>query len=346
MKALYIEKPGRTSIGDIAPPDPAHGEVLLRVRMVGLCGSDINTFRGKNPLVELPRIPGHEIAAVVEAAGPGVPDTFRPGMAVTLSPYTACGQCPACRRGRANACRNNQTLGVQRHGALTEFIAVPWQKLIEAPGLSLRELCLVEPLSVGFHAASRGRITAADTVAVFGCGAVGLGVVSGAAFRGARVIAVDIDKRKLDLARQAGAAESINPAAEPLPGRLAELTAGDGPDVIVEAVGSPPTYRAAVELVAFTGRVVCIGYAKQNVEFETRFFVQKELDILGSRNAVVEDFKEVVRMLAARKFPVDGTISRVTPFEGAGQAFADWDRDPAAFTKILVQVDGQEKLIS
>ena len=340
MKALFIKSPGHTEIGRIARPEPGPGEVLLRVRMVGLCGSDINTYRGRNPLVELPRIPGHEIAATIEAAGEGVPAGFRRGLSVTLSPYTACGTCPSCRRGRPNACRANQTLGVQRDGALTEYIVAPWQKLVEAPGLSLRELCLVEPLSVGFHAAARGRVGEADTVAVLGCGAVGLGAVAGAAFRGARVIAVDIDDTRLAVARKAGAKESINPSSAPLDQRLRELTAGDGPGVVIEAVGSPPTFRAAVEMVAFTGRVVYIGYAKEPVTYETKLFVQKELDILGSRNALVEDFKDVVRMLTAGRFPVEETISRVVPVESAGEAFADWDRNPAAFTKILVEVGG------
>ena len=174
MRALFIEQARQTAIGEIPVPAPGGGEVLLRVRMVGLCGSDINTWRGKNPLVRLPRIPGHEIAATVEAVGAGVPESIAIGAPVTVSPYTACGECPACRRGRANACRANQTLGVQRDGALTEYIVAPWQKLISTADLSLRELCLVEPLSVGFHAAARGRVAASDTVVVIGCGAVGL----------------------------------------------------------------------------------------------------------------------------------------------------------------------------
>ena len=165
--------------------------------------------------------------------------------------------------------------------------------------------------------------------------------MAGAAFRGARVIAVDIDPGKLALACQAGAAETADPRTAPLAERIAELTAGDGPDVIVEAVGSPATFRGAVEMAAFTGRIVYIGYAKEPVTYETRLFVQKELDILGSRNATPDDFREVVRMLEARRFPVEAAISRVAPFEQAGEALADWDRDPAAFTKILISVQGE-----
>src|SRR5579871_5715502 len=209
MKALIIQQPGEIAVGDTAEPASRRGEVLLRVRMIGLCGSDLNTFRGKNPMVSFPRIPGHEIAATVEEvrdAGSGL----RPGMNVTLSPYTSCGACASCLRGRFNACKSNQTLGVQRDGALTEFISVPAPKIFVAEGLNLEELCIVEPLTVGFHAVARGRITHKDTVAIFGCGGVGLGAIAASAFRNANTIAVDVDDAKLQIARQAGAHHTIN----------------------------------------------------------------------------------------------------------------------------------------
>jgi threonine dehydrogenase-like Zn-dependent dehydrogenase len=341
MKALYIEQPGTTGIRDIGKPTPASEEVLLRVRIVGFCGSDLNSFRGKNPLVSFPRIPGHEIAATIEAVGDDVPPQFRAGLNVTLSPYTSCGVCPSCRRGRPNACRSNQTLGVQRDGALTEFVTVPWQKLHVSSSLSLRELSLVEPLTVGFHAVSRGSVTASDIVAVLGCGTVGLGAIAAAKFRNATVIAVDVDDRKLAVGRKAGAAFTINSQSEPLHDRLAELTRGDGPDVVIEAIGLPETFRAAVQEVAFTGRVVYIGYAKERVDYETKLFVQKELDILGSRNAASEDFAGVIQMLEEGNFPVEDTITTVVPLDEAGKTLAEWDRNPGAFTKVLVEVDRQ-----
>jgi threonine dehydrogenase-like Zn-dependent dehydrogenase len=139
MRALYITEPGKTEICQLSVPLPGTDEVLLRVRRVGLCGSDLGTFRGANPLVSYPRIPGHEVAATIERLGRDVPDSFQMGMNVTLSPYTNCGRCPACRRGRPNACRSNQTLGVQRDGALTEFLVVPWRKLYVSRTLGLEE---------------------------------------------------------------------------------------------------------------------------------------------------------------------------------------------------------------
>ena len=337
MKALVMRQPGQTSVESVAEPKPKDGEVLLKVRMVGLCGSDLNSFRGSNPLVSFPRIPGHEIAGTILENKSDNPE-LKPGTNVAVSPYSNCGTCAACRRGRTNACQFNQTLGVQRDGALTEFISVPAHRIYPAK-LSLRELCLVEPLTVGFHAVARGRVTRNEVVAIFGCGGVGLGAVAAASFEGANTIAIDVDDKKLAIARKAGAAHAINARQQSVPEKLAELTNGLGPDVVVEAIGSPETFRSAIELVAFTGRVVYIGYAKKPVEYETRLFVQKELDIMGSRNAMPEDFRKVIQMLEDHRFPVDDAITKVVALEQAPAILRAWQENPAAFTKIVVAVD-------
>ena len=171
MRALVLRKPGQADLETIADPALTDTNVLLRVRFVGFCGSDLNSFRGLNPLVTYPRILGHEVSAtVVEDLGREA--VLPAGTNVAVSPYTSCGECSSCRRGRRNACQFNQTLGVQRDGALTEFIVLPREKLYPAK-LTLKELCLVEPLTVGFHAVARGRVTAEDTVAIWGCGGSG-----------------------------------------------------------------------------------------------------------------------------------------------------------------------------
>lgn len=338
MKAFRIVEAGKCEIVVLPVPAPQPGEVLLKVCRVGFCGSDLNTYLGRNPMVTYPRIPGHEIAATVDSVTTGVPDSIKRGMTVTVVPYTSCGVCTSCRRGRPHACRSNQTLGVQRDGALTEYISVPWQKLVVAPALSLPQLAVVEPLTVGFHAVARGNVTAGDVVAVVGCGMIGMGAVAGATMRGAKVIAVDIDDAKLALARRLGAADGVNSRTANLHDALQKLTDGNGPDVIIEAVGSPVTYRAAVEEVAFAGRVVCIGYAKDDVSFTTKYFVQKELDILGSRNATPADFAQVTRYLAATDFPLDAVISRACTMDQAAAALADWAANPGAVMKIVVDV--------
>jgi L-galactonate 5-dehydrogenase len=338
MKALAIITAGQTALIEKDKPAPTADEVLVKIHIVGYCGSDLNMFRGLNPLAKLPRVPGHELAGVIEACGANVPAEWANGLEVTMSPYTNCGKCSACRQGRLNCCRYNETLGVQREGGLTEYVVTPWQKLYRSPKLSLRELALAEPLTIGFHAVDRGRVTERDTVLVFGCGAIGLGAIAGAAARAAHVIAVDIDDAKLKLARTCGASETVNSSVVLLHDAIQKLTNGDGPEVIIEAVGLPQTFRAAVEEVGFAGRVVYIGYAKKAVEYETRFFVQKELDIMGSRNATPADFKKVIQLLENGKFPVGEVITKTFPFADAGAAMKAWSDNPAAFTKIQIAV--------
>jgi 2-desacetyl-2-hydroxyethyl bacteriochlorophyllide A dehydrogenase len=337
MKALVMHAPGDIRLESIPDPSAKPGEALLRVRRVGLCGSDLNSYRGRNPLVTYPRIPGHEIAATIVELRERHPD-FTPGMDVTLSPYSQCDYCAACRNGRANACRRNQTLGVQRDGALAEYISVPAQRLYRA-NLDLEALCLVEPLTVGAHAVARANVTARDGVAVIGCGGVGLGAVAAAAFRGAVTVAIDVDDAKLALAREAGASHAIHSQREALAPALAAITGEAGPDVIIEAVGMPETFRAAVDLVAFTGRVVYIGYAKEPVTYETRLFVQKELDIRGARNAMPEDFRQVIDMLEHRRFPVKSAIDTIVPLDDAPQIFDAWSEHPSQFKKVMITLD-------
>ena len=337
MKALVLKKPGEAAIEDVPEPKLDPGKILLRVRMVGLCGSDLNSFRGRNPMVHFPRIPGHEIAATIVEGIPAHPE-LTAGLDVTMSPYTNCGTCPSCLRGRPNACAFNETLGVQRDGALTEFITVPPEKLYAAP-LTIRELCIVEPLTVGFHAVARGRVSASDTVAVFGCGGVGLGAITASHFAGATTIAVDLEDNKLEIAKKCGATFAVNSSKSPLHETLLELTNRRGPDVIIEAVGHPQTFRAAVEEVSFTGRVVYIGYAKEPVAYETKLFVAKELDILGSRNALPEDFRQVIQMLRAGNFPVDAAVDSIVPLSDAPRVLETWSANPSQFAKIMVQLD-------
>ncbi len=200
-------------------------------------------------------------------------------------------------------------------------------------------MCLVEPLTVGFHAVARGRVGAGDIVAVVGCGGVGLGAVAASSSRGATTICVDVDDEKLELARAAGGIHTINTQRQSLHDQLQEMTEGRGPDVVIEAIGTAGNISRRRRRSRFTGTVVYIGYAKEPVSYESRLFVQKELDILGSRNAVPEDFQAVIRMLEARRFPVDQAVSAVVRLEEAGEALRSWSESPSRFRKILVGLD-------
>ncbi len=337
MKAIEITTPGEVKIVEREIPQVGKGDVLLKIKYVGFCGSDLSTYLGKNPMVKYPRIPGHEISAVIEETGNEVPEGFQKGQSVTVVPYTNCGQCTSCKQKRFNACRYNETLGVQRDGAMAEYIVVPWQKVLKDEALSDVQLALVEPLTVGFHAIDNGKVTDIDTVVVFGCGMIGSGAIVRAKLRGATVIAVDIDDVKLKIAEQLGADFIINSKEKDLHQLLQEITNGDGPNVVIEAAGNPVTYRAAIEEVAFAGRVVCIGYAGSEVSFLTKLWVQKELEIMGSRNANPSDFEAVIKYL--KSTPVDEKllISKIVSPEEAPVAMKEWSEAPGKIMKILVQ---------
>lgn len=328
MKAIEIQAPGNVAVVDVEKPTAKSGEVLLKLDYVGFCGSDLNTYRGGNAMVTFPRIPGHEIGATIVELGSDVPSQLKVRQTVTVNPYTNCGHCASCRRGRVNACENNETLGVQRNGAMQEFISLPWQKIIPCGSVSVRDAALIEPMSVGFHAVDRGRVTDTDTVMVIGCGMVGLGAVVRAVMRGATVIAADLDDEKLAIARQLGATYTYNTATEwNLP----------TPDVVIEAVGAAPTYQLAVNKVAFTGRIVCIGYAKADISLTTSLFVKKELDIMGSRNANPSDFEAVIKYLTNSGAPVKKFISRIIEPQQSAEALKTWAEAPGKVFRILVK---------
>ena len=223
---------------------------------------------------------------------------------------------------------------------MTDRFAIHYSKIFSSKILSLEELALVEPLSVGYHAANRGRVTEMDTVLVIGCGAVGIGVIAAASRKGATVIVTDIDEAKLAVAEKFGAHYTMNSARQDVLALVNELTNSEGVSVVIEAVGLPETFRLAVEAVAFAGRVVYVGYAKQEVCYDTTNFVRKELDIMGSRNAL-RVFPAVIKMLEKREQPFMELITKIYPFAEAAQAFAHWDAAPGKFTKILIDLTGK-----
>ena len=337
MKALTILEPTKVEFIDVPEPEPGEEGVLVKIHYLGLCGSDLKIYRGSMPMQDYPRIPGHEISGVIAAKGKNVPEDFVIGEKVMVSPYTHCGVCPACRIGRTNTCEFNETYGVQRDGALTQMVAVHYSKVYSSKILSPKELALVEPLSVGYHAANRGQVTEVDDVLIIGCGAIGMGAISACVRKGAIVIVADIDDDKLAQAKALGAHHLLNSEKIEVREAIAELTSGKGVSVAIEAAGAPQTYQLAVDVVSFAGRVVFIGYTRDAVNLNTNLVVRKELTVTGSRNAL-HVFPAVIRMMEKREFRFENFITRIYPFDQARQALCDWDADPGEFTKILIEM--------
>jgi threonine dehydrogenase-like Zn-dependent dehydrogenase len=336
MRALAIEAPGRAQVVERPMPVPGPGEVLVQVGFVGLCGTDLGTFTGKNPLVSYPRVIGHEIAGTVMAEGPDVDGGWR-GRRVAVNPYKHCGACAACVAGHPNACRRNETLGVQREGALAEFAAVPASRLVPSNSLPLDVLALVEPFSIGMHAVVRTEVAQRDTVLVIGCGGVGSGAIAAAADRGARVIGVDVDAGKRDLALTFGAAHTVDAGTADAADQVRALTAGEGPSVVIEAAGLPSTYQFALEVVASSGRIGCLGWLKGEVPLEARQIVFKEVTILGSRNATRE-LGDVVRLFESGRVDPRRVVTDRVALDEVPRVMARWAERPAGIGKILVAV--------
>jgi len=337
MKAFVIQKPFTVQETDIPEPEMRPSDVLLEVHYLGLCGSDLNSFKGLMPLVTFPRIPGHEISGIIIDKGADVPETINIGDYATVSPYTNCGVCPACRQGRINTCQFNQTLGVQREGALTERIAVPYDKVFVSKTLSLQELALIEPMSVGYHGANRGSVCETDMVMILGCGTIGMGALCSAVRKGATVIGVDKDDHKLLQAKKFGARYTINSENVNVKETVNELTKNEGVNVAIEAAGTPVTFGMALDCVCFAGRVVTIGYSKQDVALNTRTIVSKELNIYGSRNAL-RVFPSVISMFERKEIPFTDLITKVFPFNETPDAFNYWAEHAGSVSKILIEV--------
>lgn len=337
MKAFAIKEKGVVEALEIESPVMGETDVLVDVHYLGLCGSDLNSYRGLMPFVTLPRIPGHELSGKVVAKGEKVPDSIKLGDNVTVLPYTNCGVCPSCMAGRPNCCQFNQTMGVQREGALTEQISVPYEKVFVSDTLSLEELALVEPLSVGYHGANRGNVDETDTVLLLGCGTIGMGALCAAVRKGATVIALDIDDAKLEQAKKFGAKYTVNSLKEDPKEAIMCLTNNKGVSVAVEAAGTPITFNLALEAVSFAGAIVCIGYSKKETAINTQLIVSKELNIYGSRNAL-RVFPSVIQMFERKEQPFTDMITKVFDFKNTPEAFKYWDDNTGSVSKILIKV--------
>jgi threonine dehydrogenase-like Zn-dependent dehydrogenase len=335
MRALSIDGPGRARVIERPDPKPSAGEVLLEVAYAGLCGTDLSTFLGKNPNVEYPRVIGHEISGRVVGVGAEVDGAWL-GAQAAVSPYKNCRACAACRLGRPNACARNETLGVQRDGALADLAAVPVGRLVPSSVLPLDVLALVEPFSIGMHSVRRAEVTAADTVLVIGCGGVGAGAVAAAVSAGARVIGLDLEPRKLEEARRLGASDVVK-SDETAAAEVRALTGGEGPSVVIEAVGSTATYRLALEVVAPCGRISCVGWLKGDVPLEARLIVLKEVTILGSRNAI-DELQAVVEMFESGRVDPRSLVTHRVAFEEAPGMLQRWADAPGEVGKILVEL--------
>jgi L-gulonate 5-dehydrogenase len=342
MRAVQARQPGHLQLVDLPEPRPASDEAIIEIRCIGICGSDLHAYNGSHPFVTYPRVLGHECSGVLVEAprGGGLPAEMKVGDGVVIEPYIHCRQCHMCRAGRPNACLQLKVLGVHVDGTMTERMAVRADKLHRVPeGLSLRSAALAEPLGVGFHAAGRGRIAAGQKVFVIGSGTIGRSVLAAAKQAGAFVAVSERIRRRIEAARRLGADLALD-ANDPggMIESLNDWTAGKGPDVVVEAAGTPETIQQAFDLARPGGTVVLVGMTNLPVRLTTRPIMAKELDVYASRNSTgVLD--GLLAALAGGRIDADSFISHEIRLADAPQAIPDMCENPDRYLKVLVRVD-------
>jgi 2-desacetyl-2-hydroxyethyl bacteriochlorophyllide A dehydrogenase len=337
MKAIVIHAPEEISVKEVSNPERREDEVLIRVRGMGICGSDIGAYKGINPLVTYPRIIGHEIAGEVLEAPSGETEMI-PGDRVVIEPYVYCGKCYPCMNQRTNCCENLTVRGVHIDGGMSEFCVHPRRLVHKAPAnVSWKHLAMVEPLTIAVHAVKRARLAKGEHLVVTGSGPIGLLAAQVALVIGAVPIVVDPLDERLAFARLLGISHGINPVKESAIERIKEITGGRMAEAVVEASGSDAAIRSSIDYVAYSGRIVLVGWPKGEVSLMTAMFTKKELDVMGSRNSF-RDFPESIDLIAGNKIDVDSLVTRTVSFEEIPAAVKEIAAYPEKFMKVVALI--------
>ena len=337
MKAITIVKPGQVEIREIEKPVIGKDEALLKPLYGGICGSDLSSYRGTNAYMAYPRIPGHEISCEIVEIGEN-DRGFKVGDIVTANPYFNCGKCYSCQRGLVNACMSNQTMGVQREGGFSEYMAMPISRLIDGKGLDAKTLALIEPFCIGYHGIQRAGVKDGDKVLVVGAGTIGVLAAIAAKSRGAKVWICDVAPKKLEYALRFGLDGTVlNDGPDALTKAVNDITDGNGFDVTVECVGLPSTLQNCLDAACFGGRVAVIGVGKHNIDLDFTIIQKKELNIFGSRNALTRDFEELIDTVKTQGLKLDDVVTNLYPFEQAAQAFEDFHKNAGSMLKVMIK---------
>lgn len=336
MKALLCDEPGRLTLIDMPEPQPGPGEVLVRIRRAGVCGTDYHIFAGNQPYLSYPRVMGHELAGTVEAAPVG--SDLRTGQVVCIEPYIWCGACRACRRGRTNCCQNLQVLGVHRDGGFCEFLCVPERNVIPADGLGLEEAAMAEFLAIGAHGVRRSGAGPADRVAVIGAGPIGLAASIFVKARGAHVSVIDTNATRRAFAASSIGADAVHEAGPDLRDRLSAATAGDFFDVVIDATGSPAAMQAGFALVGHGGTYVLLSIVRADISFSDPEFHKRETTLLGSRNATRVDFETVLTAMRDGQVPVAALASHRGGLDEAAGLIPLWAQPENRTIKGLIEI--------
>lgn len=337
MQALVCTQPGQLDYLEKPEPRLKSGQAMLKIRRIGVCGTDLHAFEGTQPYFSYPRILGHELAAelVVADNAPG----FHPGEKLTFIPYFGCGQCIACRNGKNNCCVDVKVSGVHIDGGMTEYLSVPSTSLVHGQDLSLDELALVEPLAIGAHGVERAQIQEGEFVLVVGAGPIGLGTMEFARIAGGKVIALDINPHRLQFCQDRLHIQHTLNARDPdVSEKLIEITNGDMPTVVIDATGSQKAINHSFQYMAHGARYVLIGLQKGDISFSHPEFHKRESTLMSSRNATRQDFDKVIKALSNQQIDPGTYITHRTTFKRAGDEFRSWLDPKNGVIKAMIEL--------
>lgn len=339
MKTIRLEEPGRFLLTETAEPGrPEPSEALVQIRRIGICGTDLHAFRGRQPFFTYPRILGHELGVVVESVGPN-----SRGIAIgdrcSVEPYLNCGRCIACRRGKTNCCTTLQVLGVHTDGGMRERLIVPIEKLHKSTQLSLDQLALVETLGIGAHAVDRAQLEPGETVLVVGAGPIGLSVIQFAKIADARIIVLDVNDARLEFCRRQLGVEHIVDANRGALESVNALTSGDLPTVVFDATGNPQSMMTSFDFVANGGKLVFVGLFQGDVTFHDPSFHRREMTLLSSRNSTSRDFTRIIRLIEEGTVDTTPWITHRSPFDAMIAQFPTWLEPSSRVIKSIVHLD-------
>jgi 2-desacetyl-2-hydroxyethyl bacteriochlorophyllide A dehydrogenase len=335
MDVVVCVKPGTLVVEQRPVPQPGLGEVLVRVRRVGMCGTDMHIFRGVQPYLSYPRVMGHEFSGEVVDSPAGSP--LRAGEPVYVVPYISCGKCSACAKHRTNCCMALEVLGVHRDGGLAQFVCVPERFVFSARGVSLDEAAMIEFLAIGAHAVRRADVRPGQRVLVSGTGPIGIACALFAKLRGGEVAVIDSRPERLALCREKLGIQHALELSPDIDASLLSISGGDMFDVVFDATGNAQAMENGFRYVAHGGTYVLVSVVKADIKFSDPEFHKREVTLMGSRNATAEDFDVVLQSIRAGKIPTADLRTHRAPMQELPAALALWLKPESAVIKAMVE---------
>lgn len=338
MKILICDEPRRLMYSTAEMPKNRPDNAIIRIQRIGICGTDLHAFEGNQPYFNYPRILGHELSG--ELIDTGGVNGFKVGDIVTFLPYYNCGNCIACRSGKTNCCMNLQVCGVHVDGGMAEYLQVPSNNLVNGAGLNIDELALVEPLAIGAHAIRRASVQHNEFVLVIGAGPIGLGIMEFARIAGGKIIASDVNEQRLEFARKRmNVDHTINSSKDNLALKLAEITDGDMPSIVIDATGNRKAIVDSFKYMAHGGKYILVGLQKGDISFSHPEFHKREGTLMSSRNATREDFEHVISCIKQGLVNPLNYITHRVGFDDVKESFESWLAPDNGVIKAMISMD-------